>query len=94
MSASFTPGPWEADFGTEGYFFLTHSDGLELPQTRENLAMLGAATDLFEALSELMPRNLGKLPATMPDSATLPLDVTFGELRRAIAALAKSRGEG
>jgi hypothetical protein len=52
----------------------------------------GVAQDLLAAIKQLMPSNLGSLPATMPDSATLPLDVTFGELRQAIAAIAKAEG--
>lgn len=50
--SDFTPGPWQADFGTEGYFFITHSDGLEVPQTHANLAMLGAGPELFTALED------------------------------------------
>lgn len=36
-----------------------------------------------------VPTNLGSLPASMPDSATLPLDVTFGEMRALKSLLAK-----
>jgi len=45
------------------------------------------AAILEEALRGLYPDNLGSIPATLPDSHTLPLDVSIGELRRARAAL-------
>lgn len=51
-----TPGPWVAGYGADGYFFLTHDDGLELPQTRENLDMLGAGPDLYAALVDARER--------------------------------------
>jgi hypothetical protein len=62
----------------------------ELLRIREELRCERAlVADCHEALTGLMPRNLGRLPETMPDSSTLPLDVTFGELRKAIAVLAR-----
>lgn len=51
--------------------------------------MLGEAVD---AIKELLPSNVGWLPAHMPDSATLPLDVTFGEIRKGRAFLARYEG--
>lgn len=49
-----TPGPWQAEFGTEGYFKLMHDDGRDLPGTEENEALLGAAPSLLTALEWAM----------------------------------------
>lgn len=65
-------------------------DGFQIAGYRESADLI---EQLTEALEGLLPGNLGSLPATMPDTATLSLDVTFGELRKARAALAKARGE-
>lgn len=44
-----TPGPWEASYGTDGYYQLTHDDGLELKENVEaNCRVLAAAPDLLE----------------------------------------------
>lgn len=100
---TWTPGPWYVtecdDFirvrqESSDAVLATMEDGthpeLELvPWTEQqaNARIMAASPTLYEALKGLMPTNLGSLPATMPDSATLPLDVTFGELRQAMAAL-------
>lgn len=59
----------------------------------DDACLVAAAPDLLEALEELVPLNLGMIPANMPDDTVLPVDVTFGEIRRARAAIAKAKGE-
>ena len=48
-----------------------------------------AAEGLVDALSSLLPQNLGPLPKHMADTETVPVDMTFGEIRATRAALAK-----
>lgn len=45
---------------------------------------------LREALTNLIPQNLGAVPVSVPDSTTVPVDMTIGEIRRARAAIAAS----
>lgn len=71
--------------------FSKPSDGPTIRNVRA-LCLAATASDLLSAIKQLMPSNLGSLPATMPDSAVLPLDVTFGELRYAMAAIARAEG--
>lgn len=85
-----TPGPWEADFGTEGYFFLTHSDGLELPQTRENLNVLGAAPDLLLAAELALQALVGTDRILHANGLMKGLDCPVIEPLR--GAIAKARG--
>ena len=42
---------------------------------------------LRAALTMLLPQNLGPLPERAPDSGIIPVDMTFGEIRQARAAL-------
>lgn len=102
-----TPGPWTAKWSMyrEGTFIVQagmpsnrvlasfdgDGDGPD-DQDLANARLIAAAPDLLAALRGLMPSNVGALPSTMPDGATLPLDVTFGELRRAMAAIDKATG--
>lgn len=104
-SGKHTAGPWvaNADHSGEGWRIESDAVGypndgwvlaqLSGPDAEANAHLFAAAPELLEALEGLMPTNLGSLPDTMPDSATLPLDVTFGELRAARAALSKAKGE-
>lgn len=49
-----TPGPWEAEYGTDGYFYVTHDDGLE---NRSNpvadARLIAAAPDMLRALERI-----------------------------------------
>jgi hypothetical protein len=74
-------------------FVLADITGPNYAHQEANARLMAAAPELLEALEGLMPTNLGKLPPTMPDSAIIPLDVTFGEMRRAVAAIAKALGK-
>lgn len=95
-----TRGPWRADQFTNQTFVISGSSTVvceigyrgDQVNTAANARLIAAAPDMLAAIKRLMPNNLGSLPATMPDSATLPLDVTFGELRQAMAAIAKAEG--
>jgi hypothetical protein len=58
-------------------------------QSAEMAKVTAERDALREALKELVPDNLGFLPANMPDETILPVDVTFGEIRRARAALSQ-----
>lgn len=103
--AKHTPGPtWEIkrydncpeilkEAGPRGRFLFTIEERPGLgPEAARIRTTLTAAPDLLAALIALMPSNLGALPETMPDSAKLSLEVSFGELRKARAAIAKAEG--
>lgn len=99
MSVQHTPGPWKHRPVYKGHEMardeIVAADGsIVVNDVIEavDAPLIAAAPALLKALVEMMPTNLGALPDTMPDSATLPLDVTFGELRRARAAIAKAEG--
>jgi hypothetical protein len=106
MSAKFTPGPWGSTTRQGSWDWLVFCeadpnfeicqmfhDGTDMNEVGEaNARLVAAAPDMLLALKRLMPENLGSLPASMPDNSILPLDVTFGELRSAFAAIAKAEG--
>lgn len=48
---------------------------------------------LLNALLDMMPSNLGTPPDSIPDSRLLPVDMSFGEIRRARAAIARATGQ-
>lgn len=65
----------------------------EWQRQEANARLIAAAPDLLEALKAMMPRNMGIPPASIPDTHLLPVDMTFGELRRALAAISLATGE-
>ena len=45
---------------------------------------------LLEALKTLFPNNLNAINKNVPDTMVIPLDFTYGELRKISAAIAKA----
>lgn len=80
---------WEVTRNANGLGF---SDGIR-QSPHGNFVSLDDYNDLLEALEQLLPQNLGPLPEGQPDSLTVPVDMTFGEIRRARAAIARAKGE-
>lgn len=58
----------------------------------EDAVLAAAAPALLEALRGLVPTNMGTPPASLPDEQILPVDMTVGELRMALAALLQATG--
>ncbi|NBB37667.1 hypothetical protein [Sphingobium yanoikuyae] len=54
--------------------------------------LAAAAPELLVALEELIPANLCASNLALSDDAVLPVDMTLGEIRRAIAAITKAKG--
>jgi hypothetical protein len=50
------------------------------------LALLDECERMRQAVQELLPQKIG-IAAFLPDDAVIPVDMTMGEIRRAIAAL-------
>jgi hypothetical protein len=46
--------------------------------------------ELLEALKEVFPNNLNAINKNVPDTTVIPLDFTYGELRKISAAIAKA----
>lgn len=103
--AKHTPGPWEAcDVGDysdyDGRCRVILGDDLRIvvvlgdhDESAANARLIAAAPDLLEALGELLPQNLGAPPDALQDHMTVPVDMTIGEIRRALAAIAKAKGD-
>lgn len=97
-----TPGPYAYDRDSGEIYYddgdvrptiaFINLEGVGEEQAIADGELLAAAPDLLAALIALMPSNLGALPETMPDRAKLSLEVSFGELRKARAAIAKAQG--
>jgi hypothetical protein len=45
---------------------------------------------LLEALKAVFPNNLNAINKNVPDTTVIPLDFTYGELRKISAAIAKA----
>ncbi len=100
-----TPGPWEVcgqfvrtpfrhgEPGAAGLMIADVRFGIWPPEQHEaNARLIAAAPALLEALRVLVPTNIGTPPASVPDGQILPVDMTVGELRKAIAALLQATG--
>jgi len=61
-------------------------------EAEANADLIAAAPELLEALEELIPANLCATNLALPDDTVLPVDMTLGEIRRALAAIAKAKG--
>lgn len=64
--------------------------GGEIMTTDMESTIIAQAAELERlraALTMLLPQNLGPLPERAPDSGIIPVDMTFGEIRQARAAL-------
>jgi hypothetical protein len=65
------------------------------PEDMANARLIAAAPELLEALVEILgPLNVCSDNPNVRHDASLPIDMTMGELRKARAAIAKARGEG
>lgn len=89
---SHTPGPWRlsehehgcvVQRGDEGGFFV---QGLSKDQVRADARLIAAAPDLLAALERIVRLN-EQMPADHPSR------LSHGEVKQAIAAITKARGE-
>ncbi|MCX7585057.1 hypothetical protein [Phenylobacterium sp. 58.2.17] len=98
---SFTPGPWEVGVLDAGSATIRASADGELVaecwitrhnRSRANARLIAAAPALLEALKALIPTNVGNPAASIPDDQVLPVDMTVGEVRKALAAISQAEG--
>ena len=63
--------------------------GIDCPDAR----LIAASPCLLEALTEILgPLNVSTDNANVPDDFVVPVDMTMGELRKALKAIAKATG--
>lgn len=62
-------------------------------ETLANARLIAAAPELLEALKTIFPNNLNMLNKNVADNTVIPMDFTYGELRKIAAAIAKATGE-
>jgi len=101
----FTPRPWNLIwYGNEQYPYplsiLADEDGAWIARggfvsSKANADLLDAAPDLYAALEVLgdHARHVAANADEWNDKDTVSIQISIGELRRAVVALAKARGE-
>jgi len=94
MKATYTPGPWAMDAGTDGAVVYDPSAGtiaqipIDLRANRANARLIAAAPDLLEAL-EFFEREMVKAQGFPEIAGRSGLSASLINAR---AALAKARG--
>lgn len=68
------------------------SEPEQFVEAEANARLIAAAPALLKALRGLVPTNMGTPPASIPDDQILPVDMTVGELRKALSALLQATG--